>query len=363
MMDRQRNLGFNERLYQEASQYEGLVLGRVVAQHRDQYSVAMESSEIMAEISGKMRYQAQSMLDYPVVGDFVMLDRDQNRTGKAQIQHLLSRKTVFLRKAAGTGQQMQVVAANIDTVFICMAMDGDFNLRRLERYLAIAWDSGAVPVVVLTKSDLCADQKNRIAAAEAVAPGVDILTTSSIAENGVEVIKPYVIPGNTVVFVGSSGVGKSTLLNRLLGEEQIATREVRKDGKGRHTTTHRELKILPAGGAVIDTPGMRELGLETADLSRAFQDIEALAASCRFHDCTHQHEPGCALRQAVNQGMLEEKRLASFLKLRQEVRYEGMDARQIEKVKIKKMFSGFGGAKNARNYIKGKTGVKNEFIP
>ena len=253
-------------------------------------------------------------------------------------------------KAAGTGNSEQVVASNIDTVFICMSLNSDFNLRRLERYLAIAWSSGALPIVTLTKADLCDDVAAKTAAAESVAIGAEILVTSSLADAGHEQILPYLKCGSTSAFIGSSGVGKSTLINRLAGTE-FATNGLRNDDKGRHTTTRRELITLTNGALVIDTPGMRELGLETADLSKSFADIDELSQQCRFRDCTHTHETGCAVQQAITDGILAADRLASYQKLQKEVRYEGLDSKQIELEKFSTMFKDIGGMKKARKFL------------
>ena len=299
-----------------------LTVGRVISQERGAYRIACDGSEISAEISGKFRHESRCASELPTVGDFVKLDTGIG-SGRAIIRELLPRKSVFLRKAAGTATAEQAVAANIDTVFICTSLNEDLNLRRLERYLSAAWESGAMPVILLTKSDLCTDIAAVEAAVADIAPGVDILVTSSLAEDGISAVQPYLTSGNTVAFVGSSGVGKSTLINRLLGEERIKTGGLRNDGKGRHTTTHRELMPLPCGAFVIDTPGMRELGLwDAADgIGRAFADIEALAGSCRFGDCSHTCEPGCAVRAAVADGSLDEGRLESYLRLQAENAY------------------------------------------
>jgi ribosome biogenesis GTPase len=245
-----------------------------------------------------------------------------------------------------------VVAANIDTVFICMSLNNDFNLRRLERYLGVAWDSQAMPVIVLTKADLCDNLALKLRELDAVACGVDVLVTSSVSGDGYRSMQNYLGVGQTVAFIGSSGVGKSTLLNRLLGEQALETQEIRRDDKGRHTTTRRELIVLPGGGAVIDTPGMRELGIESADLSRTFADIDDLAAKCKFRDCTHTREPNCAVRKAINNGLLSEARLANYLKLKKEAKYEGLNSREIESEKIAAMFAEAGGIKNVRKQIK-----------
>ena len=352
MDERLLNLGITDSYVQEAARYDGLFLGRVVTQHKDLYKVASLKGEVVAEISGRLRYNPDAdPAGYPAVGDFVMIDRTDNETGHAIIQHVLTRKSIFLRKAAGTKNIVQVIVANIDTVFICMSLNNDFNLRRLERYLSIAWSSGAIPVLVLTKSDLCEDINDKLSEVEAIAPGVDVLVTSSM-QDGYKSLLKYITNGQTVAFIGSSGVGKSTLINRLLGGEYIQTAEIRKDDKGRHITTRRELFMIPTGGAVIDTPGMRELGVENVDLSKSFSEIDELADSCRFKDCQHESEPGCAVRKAVEDGIISDDRLKSYKKLKKEAKYDGLSYRQIEKEKINTMFSGFGGMKNARNFIK-----------
>lgn len=347
-----KNYGLNDRFINESKMYENLTVGRVTSQDKGLYKIVTENEEKKAEISGKFRYNAASMSDYPAVGDFVMVD--ENQDGNAIIHHILSRKSVFIRKAAGTSNANQVVAANIDTVFICMALNNDFNLRRLERYIGVAWDSGATPVVVLTKSDICHNLDHMISQLEAVALSVDIIVTSSMTEDGFEEVKKHISNGKTIAFIGSSGVGKTTLINKLAGENLFETQETRNDDRGRHTTTKRELIILPNGGVVIDTPGMRELGIESADLSKAFSDIDELSKNCRFNDCTHTMEPGCAVKKAVEDEILSEERLASYFKLKKEAKYDGLSSKQIEDTKINEMFKSFGGMKNARKYIKNK---------
>ena len=349
-----KNLGLTEGLIQESKQYQNLYIARISSQYKNSYKIITENGEFTAEISGKFRHSVSDLSQYPAVGDFVMVDRTDGSKGNGIIHHVLPRKSVFARKIAGTTNEAQIVATNIDTVLICMSLNNDFNLRRLERYLSIAWDSGATPVVVLTKSDLCENIVARLNEISTIAMGVDVLVTSSISNDSYQSVKKYLSNGRTVAFIGSSGVGKSTLINCLLGQSVLDTSGLRNDDKGRHTTTRRELIMLPDLGVVIDTPGMRELGIISADLSKSFADIEELATQCKFNDCTHKSEPNCAVLSAISEGTLSEDRLESYWKLKKETKYEGLNSKMIEKEKINNIFGGMAGMKSAREFFKEK---------
>jgi len=336
-----KQYGLSASSEKEAARYEGMFLARISEQHHQLYKVIGEQGELQASVSGKMLYAADGTLDFPAVGDWVMVDRLNNSTGDAVISSILERTSVLVRKAAGTSHEGQIVAANVDAVFICMSLNADFNLRRLERYLAFVWESRALPVIVLTKADLCDDLAQKLDEVAQVGAGVDVIVCSSREEDGYAAVGTYITPGKTIAFVGSSGVGKSTLINHLMGESVLATKEIRADdGKGRHATTHRQLLLLPGGGIVIDTPGMRELQLYTGDFEKTFEDVERLASQCRYRDCTHTSEPGCAVRRAREEGELSEGRFDNYMKLQREMSYEGLNSRQLEQAKIDHMFGG-----------------------
>jgi ribosome biogenesis GTPase / thiamine phosphate phosphatase len=300
---------------------DGLEPARVAVEHRGAYLLYTARGEQQAELTGRLRHAAAQRGELPAVGDWVAV----TPTDPALVQAVLPRKTKFSRLAASDhgGTVEQVVAANVDVVFLTAGLDGDLNLRRLERYLALGWESGAEPVVVLTKADLCADVEGAVLDVESMAIGVPVHAVSNLTGEGVEGLARYFAAGRTVAALGSSGVGKSSLVNRLAGEELMATGEVRADGRGRHTTTNRQLLLLPNGGLFLDTPGMRELRLwESEDgLAQTFDDVAAAAALCRFADCSHDGEPGCGVRAALADGSLTHERYDSWRKLQAELRH------------------------------------------
>jgi ribosome biogenesis GTPase / thiamine phosphate phosphatase len=303
---------------------DGLAPARVVAEHRDRYVVAgAHDSESSAVLAGRLRHEARSRADLPAVGDWVAINPAQSADDVTSIHAVLPRRTAFARKVAGDETVAQVVAANVDVAIIVTALPNDVNPRRLERYLAMAWESGAMPVVGLTKADLAEDIGASIATAQVVAPGVDVVALSSVTGAGIGALERLLQPGRTAVLLGPSGAGKSTLVNRLLAADRLRTASVRDDGKGRHTTTHRELVRLESGALLIDTPGMRELQLWDAGvgLGAAFADVYALATQCRFRDCQHETEPDCAVIAAVDAGRLPADRLQSWHQLQRELSY------------------------------------------
>ncbi len=333
-----KQYGLRDNLSAEASQHDNCYIGRITSQEKGLYRAITVGGELKAEISGKLRFEVKTPSEFPAVGDFVLLDRISDKNGNGIISKVLTRKSLFIRKAAGKTSEEQAVAANIDVIFICMSLNNDFNIQRLERYLTLTWESGALPVVVLTKADLCSDVMEKLGAVKLVALGVDILVTTALEEDGYREILQYCKPGTTSAFIGSSGVGKSTLINRLMDQEHLLTNGLRNDDKGRHTTTRRELLLLPNGGMVIDTPGMRELGMidATEGISKNFSDIECLFHECRFKNCTHTTEPNCAIREAIERGELSPKRWESYRKLKVETTFA--DDKNTYLVKKEKRF-------------------------
>lgn len=324
------------------------ILGRVSAQYRDIYKVIVNNNEILVQVSGKFIHNSVNKEDYPVVGDYVLLDRDNNINGNAIINKVFERKTVFKRKNLNNGQN-EILVSNVDYIFICMSLNNDFNLRRLERYITICYESGATPIIILTKYDLCNDVDSKIVDVENIAIGIDILVVSNVDKESIKNVLSYLKEGITSCFVGSSGVGKSTLINNLLKNDRLKTNGLRNDDKGRHTTTRRELFILENGSIVIDTPGIRELAVDTEDLDKSFIDISEIEKMCKFSDCSHTNEPKCAIREALENGNLCPKRYENYLKLKEESKYINLNFKEIEKEKIKRMF---GSKKEYKNLIR-----------
>ncbi|SIR18026.1 ribosome small subunit-dependent GTPase A [Halanaerobium kushneri] len=310
------NQDFEDKLAQTKKR-DDFQIARVAIEYKGMYKLYTEAGEVLAEVKGKMRYNN----NFPAVGDWVVIDLQDNGA-RAIIHDILPRKSKFSRKVAGDDTKEQIVAANIDTIFIVTSLNQDFNLRRLERYLTIAWDSGAKPVIVLSKADLCEDPEAKKVEVETVAFGVPIHIVSSLSGEGLNELEEYLETGYTAALLGSSGVGKSTIINQLMGSEKMEVNEIRvSDGRGKHTTTHRELIVLETGGIVIDTPGMREIQLwdGSEGIKESFEDIEALAQRCKFNDCQHDSEPGCAVKKAIEEGELTEERLESYRKLEREL--------------------------------------------
>lgn len=340
-----KDFGFNsffENCFREYSG-DGYIPGRVAIQNKNNYTVYSEHGELYAEVSGKMMFDAEDKEDYPAVGDWVVM-RPILDEQKAIIDKVLPRQTVFSRKEAGSRTERQILASNIDTVFIMTSLNQDFNLRRLERYLVLALESSANPVIVLSKADLCEDIDDKVNETNSIAEGVPVHVLSSITHQGVDELRHYFDGNKTVAVLGSSGVGKSTFINTLLGEESLKTLEISsyKD-KGHHATTRRELILIPTGGLIVDTPGMRELQLWEGGegIENVFDDIEELIHKCKFSDCRHEDEPGCAVKKALENDELDEKRYESYLKMKRETRYfenrKNHKANLAEKAKWKKI--------------------------
>jgi ribosome biogenesis GTPase / thiamine phosphate phosphatase len=320
-----RALGWNQffQNYWDASPHDGLIQARVVEAQKEAYRVVGEAGEMAAEVTGRFRHTAQDNAAFPAVGDWVAVD-PLPAENKGLIHEVLPRQTKLSRQAAGQRAAVeQVLVANVDIVFVVMSLNADFNLRRTERYLGAIWESGAQPVVLLSKADLCRDRESAEESITVSAPLVNVHVLSAFTGEGLGALALYISPGKTVVLLGSSGVGKSTIINRLLGSEIQSTREIRShDDRGRHATTYRRLFLMPSGGILIDTPGMREFQLwDEGGLDDAFEDVGELGGHCRFRDCQHDTEPGCAVLQAVEDGALDSGRLVNYRKLRRELQF------------------------------------------
>jgi ribosome biogenesis GTPase len=321
----------------------GLIPARIAQEHKLNYMVFCAIGELKARVSGRFQHEARGLFDFPSVGDWVAIAPLVNEK-KATIHARLPRKSSFSRKVKGAATEEQIVAANIDTLLIVSGLDHDFNIRRIERYLTLAWDSGAAPVLVLNKVDLCPDIHTRITKVRMIAFDTPIHPVSAIENRGLDQLQTHFRQGKTAALVGSSGVGKSTIINSLLGKERQITKDVRaSDGRGRHATTMRELILLPAGGIIIDNPGMRELQLwaDEDSLTSSFGDVEELAANCHFSDCSHSREPGCAVQAAIENGDLGPARFQSYLKLQKELKHlatkQDWKAREEERQKWRKI--------------------------
>jgi ribosome biogenesis GTPase len=300
----------------------GLVAARVILEQRGQLGVVTAEGELTAKVPGSMRHLAKDPAAFPAVGDWICVEKVLGEKS-ALIRHVLPRRTKLSRKAAGEALEEQVIAANLDTVFITTALNRDFNARRLERFMAVCAESGAQTVILLNKLDSCPDPAGYLAEAQAVAAGSPVVALSAKTGDGTKALADWIKSGRTVGFVGSSGVGKSTLVNLLLGDERLRTFETRSsDERGRHTTTHRQMFLLPGGGVLLDTPGMREMQFWEAEqgIAKAFDEIDALASSCRFKDCGHDSEPGCAVKAGVDSGLVTIERLESWRRLKRELK-------------------------------------------
>lgn len=349
--------GWNDKFEQELEKLKNkeFMPARVVRQEKGYYHIQCEYGEVTAEVSGKFRYNTKSISDFPAVGDWVAV-KLINEGKSAIIYGILPRKSSLTRKAPisggrkvreingmkmviGGATEEQVIAANIDVLFFVMALDNDFSIKRMERYLTVGFNSGAIPVIVLNKVDLCTDLEEKLSEIEKISIGVSVHCISAMKNEGIEALRQYIGIGKTIGLFGSSGVGKSTISNCLLKSDMLMTGEVReKDSKGRHTTTWRELILLPEGGVIIDTPGMREfqVWLDEDELDTKFEDIKILENQCKFSDCRHNKEPGCAIQKALKDGTLSRERYQNYLKLKIEVGYLSHRINQREKALTKR---------------------------
>lgn len=320
-----------------------LVPGRISIQHKERYLIYAEAGEVNGQVSGKFRFETNGIQDFPAVGDWVALELGDKQKPSI-IHHVLERKSKFSRNVAGKKTDEQILAANIDIVFLVMGLDSDYNLRRIERYLTVAWESGARPIIILNKADKCDDAESKKHEISEIATGVEIILMNAKAGIGVELLKEILKFGTTGVLLGSSGVGKSTITNYLLGADHAKIRDIHEaDDRGRHVTSHRELLLLPCGGLIIDTPGLREIQLWGGDegILESFDDIIELSANCRFRNCKHNAEPDCAVKKALKEGKLDLSRYESYLKLQKEISYierkHDIGAQRLEKERWKKI--------------------------
>ncbi|MBD3233918.1 MAG: ribosome small subunit-dependent GTPase A [candidate division Zixibacteria bacterium] len=362
-----KDLGWNE--FHEKSIKDltesGLLPARVTEEHKNRYRLICQAGNLAGQLTGRYIHRAKSLSDFPSVGDWVAISIPSGET-KGMIKYLLPRKSAFSRKAVlsggmpdtGGNTEQQVLAANIDSVFLVSGLDKEFNIRRIERYLSAAYDSGASPVIILNKADICQDIETKIIEVESIAFGVPVHPISANTGDGFNKLTQYCRRGETVALLGSSGVGKSTIINRLLQDNRIKTQEVREyDSKGRHTTTSRQMFFIPDGGIVIDTPGMREFQLwsENGSESSSFRDIEELAELCKFNDCQHQSEPGCAIKIALENGNLDKGRYRNYLKLKKEEQYLSVRKDEKEVRRIQREFD-----KKIRRYLQIRNELKKD---
>lgn len=335
-----RNYGYSEFYERQIEplnlREKDLIPGRVVEVHKEQYKIVTEFGEKSAKLKGSIFYNGEINNIYPAVGDFVLVKN--NPYGEDIIYRVLDRKSKFSRMDS-FNETEQVIAANFDYVFVITSLNHDFNIRRMERYITSAWQSGAMPVIVLTKADLCNDYSEYIESIEKIALGIKIVAVSSVTREGIEDLSEYIKPSKTIVFLGSSGVGKSSLVNAIALEDVMKVNSIREDdSKGRHTTTHRQLIMLKNGAMIIDTPGMRELGMWNVEdgLDVSFSDIEEFESRCKFRDCNHKSEPGCAVREAIENGELSKQRWESYVKLKKEAKFAMWKESEKNRIELKK---------------------------